>query len=168
MRRSNNKLRVWTLFLRAALLLLLLSYALVFVHLHQTQAPAGDFVGTVNVNTHNGNTNSKHIFPKSPLELLKEKENDFSDLLPGYHALDPRVIVVPNSQPMTTIQMARKEKQKLQTILDGRESGHGVASYAGNLWELSDYVPSWMKGKCKQVENAEKKGLLMHAVVFFT
>jgi hypothetical protein len=95
----------------------------------------------VNVNV---NTNSnKQVFPKSPVELLKEKENDFSDLLPGHHALDPRVVVPTISQPTT----ARKEKQKLQTILDGLERGQGLSSHAGNLWEISEYVPPWMKGE---------------------
>jgi hypothetical protein len=118
--------------------LLLLSYVVLFVHLHQTQAPAGDFIGNANANA-----NSKRVFPKSPVEHLKEKENDFSDLLPGYHVLDHRGVVVPSQQTM-----ARKDKQKLQEILDRLERGQGdVSSHAGNLWEISDYVPLWMKGE---------------------
>jgi hypothetical protein len=85
MRPTKYNIGVWSLFKRDALImLLLLSYVAVFLFLNHAahQAPAdGDFVVvTVNTNTNtNTHTNSKLVFPKSPVE------NNFTDLLPGYH-----------------------------------------------------------------------------------
>jgi hypothetical protein len=53
-----------------------------------------------------------------------------------------------NTEPITKdVALGTNEKKRLQTILDNIHIETG-RPYSGDLWELSEYMPEWMKGEC--------------------
>lgn len=72
----------------------------------------------------------------SPPVVTKEKKR-----LPVESKMEPIIKdVALDTSPVVT-----NEKKRLQTILDGIHIKTGQP-YSGDLWEVSEYIPEWMKG----------------------
>ena len=80
------------------------------------------------------------------------ERSDVERFLDGsQHALSPPQVrvqnrVPSNEQQSTTRKEQPKRRRKLQEKLDDVFLTTG-SPYQGDLWELSDYIPHWMKGK---------------------